>query len=376
MRIFYLSPSQVPSQQANSVHVMKMCAALAAEGNTVTLFAKRGDRLDGESIHAHYGVPESFDIRPIRQLRRNRSGKALWRWKIRSAVLRHRPDLVYGRDIRGLLAMAGTGVPLVCEAHFLPERVDLYEKLFALTNFRRLVVISRALGNDFTAHYPGLDPSQIQVESDAADPAPAQNPEGPLQGAGGPLRVGYVGQLYAGKGIELIAELARRCEWAEFHVVGGCEPELSRWQGRATSSNLRFHGFVPHRETARFIASFDVVLAPYQPKVEGASVRDIVRWMSPLKLFEYMAHAKPILASDLPVLHEILEHETNALLLPPGEPERWAEALKRLADDPNRRHSLGEAALRSFERGYTWRARARRAPQGVALARDAGATSG
>lgn len=125
-------------------------------------------KLQGESIHVHYGVPASFEIRRVRQLRRGLVGKALWHWWMRRAVRRHEPALVYGRDIRGLLAVARSGVPLVCEAHFLPDRIHLYEELFAMSNFERLVVISQALRDDFTASYPDLDPRRMKVEHDVA----------------------------------------------------------------------------------------------------------------------------------------------------------------------------------------------------------------
>ena len=82
--------------------------------------------------------------------------------------------------------------------------------------------------------------------------------------------------------------------------------------------------------------------------------------MSPLKIFEYMASAKAILCSDLPVLREVLEHERNALLLSPDQTAPWVAALRRLRADPAYAQALGMRAYEDFEMHYTWKQRAKR----------------
>jgi len=81
--------------------------------------------------------------------------------------------------------------------------------------------------------------------------------------------------------------------------------------------------------------------------------------MSPLKMFEYMAAGKPIIASDLPVLREVLAHEHNALLVPPQNLEAWLAAVRRLQDDEQLRQELGRTASREQASLYSWDARAR-----------------
>ena len=80
--------------------------------------------------------------------------------------------------------------------------------------------------------------------------------------------------------------------------------------------------------------------------------------MSPLKLFECMGVGKPLVASDLPVLREVLRHGENALLADPGAPE--ASAIRGLAREPARGRRLVGRARADFLAGYTWRARAAR----------------
>jgi glycosyltransferase involved in cell wall biosynthesis len=78
-----------------------------------------------------------------------------------------------------------------------------------------------------------------------------------------------------------------------------------------------------------------------------------------LKLFEYMAAGRAIVASDLPAIREVIEHEVQALLVPPGDAGALAGAIRRLADDPALRDRLGRAA-RARVADFTWDRRAER----------------
>jgi glycosyltransferase involved in cell wall biosynthesis len=95
------------------------------------------------------------------------------------------------------------------------------------------------------------------------------------------------------------------------------------------------------------------VLAPYQKAVMiHGNKGDIATWMSPLKIFEYMSHGKAIVASDLPVLREILADGHNALLVPPDDIERWKGALQRLEQDASVRQTIGAAAFDALQRTF------------------------
>ncbi len=346
---------------ANSVHVMKMCDAFAALGHRVTLFAKQPP--NGEEPFGFYGVAARFRLQ-YRPKSKHLSGRILlgwriWRWFYKRQVLALNPDLLYGRDSRALSSVCSLGVPFVIEAHGLPRKPEVQERLFKQPNFRRLVVISHALEEDYLAAFSSLDKLKVLVAPDAASPPSSDLPQRPL--APERLQVGYAGNVYPGRGIHLIMRLAERCPWADFHVLGGKEQDLAaRGIGLASAPNLTFHGFIPHGEVSAHLAAFDILLAPYQNRVisHGGGNRN-VRWMSPLKIFEYMAHGKSIIASDLPVLREILENGRNALLVPPNDIDAWMAALGHLRDDAGLREQLGQGALRDFEKSHSWFSRAK-----------------
>ena len=129
---------------------------------------------------------------------------------------------------------------------------------------------------------------------------------------------------------------------------------------------MTFHGFVPHAEVASFYPRLDVLTAPFQDRVSiHGGGGDTRRWMSPLKVFEYMASGKAIVITDIPVLREVLTHEETAYLVADGHADTWIEAIRRLAEDHALRASIGEAALELFTSEYTWTRRAERVLAGL-----------
>ena len=102
-----------------------------------------------------------------------------------------------------------------------------------------------------------------------------------------------------------------------------------------------------------------VALAPFGRRVEALQ-REISSWFSPLKIFEYMAQGRAIVAPDLPVLREVLEHGRNAWLVEPEDAEAWVHAVVTLREDAALRRRLGCAAFEDFRQRCTWTERARK----------------
>lgn len=362
MKIVYISNSVIPSRLANSIHIMKMCQAFARCGHEVVLLAP--DRKDigltegVADIYEYYGVERSFRIvklpwLPIRG--RELAYGLMGALKARSLS----PDLIYSRFLLGSYCSLLLRMPVVFESHQPVSDANLFGKMIRSDNLRHLVVITESLKKHYQDNYP-LRNGQIIVAPDAADEPEDRVLEKVEMGNAGRLQVGYTGHLYAGRGIEVIAELAERCARADFHIVGGMEEDIARWRNELRDvRNIRFHGFVPHGQLGRYLRACDVLLAPYQRKVSVLGGGDTAKWMSPMKLFEYMAAGKPIICSDLPVLREVLEDGKTALLCPPDDVGRWEAALCSLQENVSLRAQLGKNAREEFLQKYTWEARVR-----------------
>jgi glycosyltransferase involved in cell wall biosynthesis len=360
VKIAYVANSIIPSRTANSIHIMKMCAAFARIGHEVMLCVPdRPERTDLDTdVFAYYGVPSTFRIRRLAWLGFPGRGLA-FAWQAASLARAVRADLLYGRLVHACYFAARRGVPTVFESHAPLASYDrlgaiLFRRLIRNPRFRGLVVISHALAEQYVRDYPGLA-GVVRVAADAADDT-VSPPPGPSSSR---LQVGYVGHLYAGRGVELIVQMAERCPWADFHLIGGLDTSVAEWQGRvAGRANIEFHGFCPPSEVQSRIVAIDVLLAPYQRSVAAHGERlETSRWMSPLKIFEYMAAGKPMIVSDLPVLREVLD-DANSILVDPEHVTGWVSALESLRDG-DLRERLGRNARERFLEFHTWDKRAR-----------------
>ena len=358
MRILYLSLSYVPSRRASSVQVMKMCAALARRGHEVRLLAKEGAETV-EDDHDFYRVERSFRVEKIARPAR-RGGGLVFAAGVARRVMRLRwwAQLAYCRDPIGALIAANAGIPVVFEAHGVPaSALERFAIRRTLSRPRSVgvVAISDALRRDLVEVAHVRRP--IVVAHDACDPpaAPARR-----RSAGVPPVIGYVGSLYAGRGIETIVGLARMMVGCRFQLVGGTEADLARWRAGGLPANVELLGFRAQAELPRLYAGFDLVLMPHAARgVVGATGRsDISRWTSPMKMFEYMASGVPLIASDLPVLREVLRHGENALCVPADDLLEWRRTIEGALADDDLRYRLASTAQDDLIRHYTWDARA------------------
>lgn len=172
-----------------------------------------------------------------------------------------------------------------------------------------------------------------------------------------PVRsIGYFGSKISGRGIEVIIELAKRLPELQFVVYG---------PGRIKSSerlpkNLSDEDHIPFRTVTSVMRKCDVLLMPYQKKVSiNLSAHDTVNWMSPLKMFDYMASGVPFISSDLPVLREILHDEKNCLLAGPDNITEWISAIQKLQNDASLREVLSRNAVEEIRKEYNWQNRAK-----------------
>jgi glycosyltransferase involved in cell wall biosynthesis len=109
------------------------------------------------------------------------------------------------------------------------------------------------------------------------------------------------------------------------------------------ADKVRFTGFVAPEEVPKYIACMDVCVMP-----------DSNNHGSPIKIFEYMAMGKAVVAPAYAPIEEIIEHDRNGILFQPRNEAELRRALGRLLDDPNLRRRLGSNARRDVFEGHTW----------------------
>jgi glycosyltransferase involved in cell wall biosynthesis len=178
--------------------------------------------------------------------------------------------------------------------------------------------------------------------------------------------VACTGHLYAGRGADLFLHLAPHIPDVHFLWVGGRPNDVNRWREKAAQlgiENVSFIGFKPNSILPRYQAAAEILLMPYGLTMGASSGENPVEYFNPMKMFDYMASTRPIITSDLPVIHEILGDD-SAVFLPPGQLDAWQDAIRSLLADPARRAQLAQSARRDVT-PHTWVARAEKSLQGL-----------
>jgi glycosyltransferase involved in cell wall biosynthesis len=365
MRILY--SHRIQSRDGQSVHVEELVAALRGLGHEVLVVGP------GFYEQAHFGG-ESNLVAWIRSRLPVVVGEVAellytipaW-WRLRAAFRRFRPDLIYERY--NLYFLAGTWVARSSGAKlFLEVNSPLVEERTRLGQLRlrwlagaleryvwrsadKVLVVTGVLQKAVAA--AGVPPEQIAVVPNGIDPA--QFAALPAREAGdGPLVLGFVGFVRDWHGLDaVIAAMAAEPHGAILRlVVVGDGPARETLQRQAQSLGLAdrvtFTGLQPREAIPALVAGFDIALQPL-----------VVSYASPLKIFEYMAAGRAIVAPDQPNIREILRDGETAVLFDPQASGAMWRAIQRLAGDPALRARLGEAARAEIaRRDYTWRGNA------------------
>ena len=381
MRILYLADIRFPLERANGLQTFETCRALASRGHAVTLLVRPDTTRPARDPWLFYGAPRETGLTIARLpplpgfVRRGAYlAAALGR------AISVSPDIVFTRDL--LLAdmllrlPKSLRPPVVYESHGYAPAVAA-ERPTALTgataaSWRKLLRLTareahvwRAAAGYITltrVHQQELE-DRFGLRSNAAvipdgvrlDPSRTLQPAPPTS----PFTVTYAGHLYPWKGVDVLVRALAELPHVQARIVGGQPGEtdhvrldgLARDQG--VSDRVTFTGWLPPASVVAELARAHALVLP------NTQSHMSERYTSPLKLFEYLAAGRPIVASDLTALREILRHEDNALLVEPGSPAALAAALRRLMGDQTLATGL---ARRAFDDAayYGWETRAQR----------------
>lgn len=366
MRILYLSSAILPSKFAHAIHVVKMANAFAQLGHKVLLshYFESVESYDKSRIYDYYGVEDSFELCGRKP---NTSIKSLFSDKkiLKKIVDEFNPDLIYGRHLMDIYLIRNYGYKFIFETHdvVFNSNININNKTFKKHLHKSILLSKNILSYILiTQAQKGLIEkfwkykTKILVAPDAADEQPDFEPLEEFQ-VNHRLKIGYIGHLYEGRGIELIYELSKRLPFYDFFIFGGNTEDIKKWKNKTKEQkNLIFYGFIQPAKVYKYRNSCDILLAPYQKEVKVLSGNDTSAYMSPLKIFEYMSAQKPIICSDLPVLREIL-NENNAVLVKSDDINAWQNAIKKL-EDSSLRKTIAKNAYSDFINNYTWLKRA------------------
>jgi glycosyltransferase involved in cell wall biosynthesis len=386
VRILYFADIRFPLERANGIQTIETCHALAVRGHDVSLAVRPDTHTPARDPLVYYGLAPNprlhIERAPV-------AGPAAARragymaFAAGRALGRTRTDVIVTRDL-GVASMLiriprGMRAPLVYESHgYSPDVAAALPELVATApapsaaKLRRLarrearvwhgaegyVTITTGLAEELARrHGPRrtlaviADGVRLAHNAERSDESHEQRPDTR------PPVVAYAGHLYAWKGVDVLLHALALVPEAHGLIVGGhsAEPDLARVQALAAqlriANRVTFTGLVEPSRVSALLRTATVLTLPNPASAIST------RFTSPLKLFEYMAAGRPIVASDLPSIREVLHDNVDALLVPPGDADALATAIRRLLSDRALRDRLAAAALRAVPE-YGWDRRA------------------
>jgi glycosyltransferase involved in cell wall biosynthesis len=361
MRIAYITNSHIPSIYANGVQTMRMCEAIANLGHELTLFipANEDVQLREDDAFSFYGAERVFEIKttPLRRKSIHAFISCVYA-KLKNV------DLCYTRCAYAAYFASRLGIPTIFEAHN-PIYLRLGERVAPLilnSPHLKVVSISNSLTKFYIENYR-VNPQRIITEHDGVDlerftTLPTKEElRRELNLPHNKRIICYAGSLYKGRGIELLLSVSKKLsEDLLVLIVGGRAGDLERYKSMALEmrcTNVHFTGYVLNNTIPKYLVASDVLVMPYQRNAQDPSGRITTDFMSPIKMFEYMASGTPIVASDLSVIGEILKDGENAILFDPADERAFLSAIKTALEDRELAQEIAKNAQEEV-RNYTW----------------------
>lgn len=375
-KVWYVSSAKIPGKMANSIQQVEMCEAFSKVGNQVHLVHPSYRSLYSAStwndIKQYYGIKKEFSVTTVPSLNgssvRPPQAKVVSMMSTIAGWLVMRTlkgdlkaeDTVYGRSYYPMFVYnefrkrlpKERRPKLIFEIH---EPISAHMKQRFYSSVDHIISITERLKKYMVQTF-GISSSKITVEPDGVNYEPYKNIS--KEEARKEVKIDteekvvmYTGHLYPGKGVTTLVEAAKQMD-AAVYIVGGYQSDIERVKEQVgTPENVTYVGFVDPSMIPKYQIAADILVAPYTEESRP--------WVSPLKIFEYMAAGRPIVASDRKVLAEVLTHRENALIFEKSNPDRLSQRVIELLENKTLYYHISQKLQQDIQE-YRWEERARR----------------
>ncbi len=368
-RLFLIFHGRFPGEKAASLFAAKSAEAFAGAGLEVTVLVPKRAGVETQSAYEYFSVKRNFSVVEIPTFAISSVSKKISFWLsyrsfsrgVKAYLKTHAgaDDVIYSNESLPLYAASSISENIFYEMHDFPEsKLRLFRGF--LGKVKWLLVHNKwkiaKLHESFD-----IPESKVLYEPNAVDIAAFDQD---ISAAQARMRLGlaadkkiaiYTGHLYGWKGVDTLAQAADMLDLSFLTVfVGGTEKDVAAFRAKyGASQKILIVGHKKHAEIPLWQKAADVLILPNSGK-ESISLY----YTSPMKLFEYMASRKPIVASDIPSIREIL-NENNAVLVPADNAGQLAVAIKALVADEKTGEALAAQAFKDVA-SHTWEKRAER----------------
>lgn len=372
MKLLYLTHMRLPTEKAYGVQMLNTCKAFAQNKVAVTMFVAKHVNEISKDVFSYYGVAPLllhfyyFNVPTF--FKNTRLG--FWLHMLLFSVVcmaRSRGkgfDIYYSREPFPLFFYTFLNKKTVYEMHDFPQTQLWFHRWLC----RRVsyVVVTNAWAKEKCKEVFGIKESNLILAPNGFDGELYKEHISKLDARTQlmmPLQqkiVLYSGHLYAWKGVETILEVAKNLPDIQFIFVGGLPADQKRLQDNYSNSNVQF---VPHQSphlVPVYLMAADVLVLPNVPLTQHSEFST-----SPIKLFEYMAARRPVIASRLPAITSLVNEE-EVFFATAGDAQDWQTQILFVVNTPSSVQVRVDAALNKAQL-FTWQAKAQTILQRVIL---------
>ena len=343
--INYISELSLPSNSGYAQHVLKICDSFSKKFKT-TLFVISNNKSFFE-LKKEYLLKRKFEIKLFSK---NYKNNFITRIFFSLYVLKNinKNSIIISRSLISSLILSLFGVRNILELHHPPKGLTNYvfylyrllrldknlDYIFLHKNIKKYLKIKRGIVLDDACDLSDFKLRKLKIKYEYC----------------------YVGSLFRGKGLEKIIELADYFPKKKFHVFGDFKTLDSNFQKAQIESlkNLHMHDFKSYRHIPKILMSSKFLLLPYLNKVSVNSKNlEVSKFMSPLKMFDYLASGRIIMASDLKVYSHILKNNFNCLMPKKNDLRSWVNLINKISNKNKNFNYLRKNAVNTASK-FTW----------------------
>ena len=319
--ISYVAEINLKSKSAYKHQVLKMCDAFSAKGYKVNLYLINSSNIDFSKLKKNHKLKSKFEIIQIFSHIKNLNffSRIFFSIKI-FFLLKSKGGLIYSRSVMTSMILSIFSINNILEIHqpnsgFTKILFNFFKKSFIQKNVK-FVFINKNLNKKFL-----IPKGKFLIVDDGVD----------LRDFNEKIKIKnfkscvYTGSLYYGKGIELILKLAKKLNSITFHIYGDLKTASKKTIIDSKGvKNIKFFGFREYSQIPKILKSYKIILMPYMNTVYGShKTMNIAKYMSPLKLFDYLAAGRVIIASKNASYSHILKNKKNCLLCSEKNLNQW-----------------------------------------------------
>jgi glycosyltransferase involved in cell wall biosynthesis len=341
--IYYVAELNLPSKSAYSIHVMKMCEAFSKLGFRINLFVINSKNTS--QIFKSYNLKDKFNINSIfnKFIELNFIYRAVFSIKI---LLKNfsQNSIFISRSIIFALIASVFNKKVILELH---HEITGISKIFynilnklSLTDNLKYIFLNKKLNKIYK-----INPKKNIVLDDAVN----INDFKFKKKIKHKKTCVYIGSFFEGKGVEQIFRLAKLNKDIKFHLYG--DKQFLKIHHKL--ENIKIFSFINYNKIPKILSKYEIALMPYQNKVKGRGSIWIEKYMSPLKMFDYLAAKMIIIASDLKVYKHILKNDYNSILVKINDDTLWSKKIRKILESNEKKKKLRINAYKTAEK-YTW----------------------